>query len=375
MNCRPVECPIGTLLVYANGEDTALVKIAFGGSQSAPAAADTPLLRRAEAQLQEYFAGRRREFDLPLAPADTPFRQACREALLSIPYGRTRSYGQQARQVGRPKAARAVGMANHCNPLPIVVPCHRVVGSSGKPLGYAGGLDIKEKLLALEAANSSWITFGKKETDFLCGADPALARVIRAIPAPDYERDPHLFSALVRNIAGQQISGRALQTVWQRALNSWGEITPENLNSLTDQQLCAPGISLRKAQYIKGAAQAVCSGQLDLAALPQMEDEEAIAALCRLNGVGRWTAEMLLMFSLGRRDILSFGDFGIRRGLCRIHGLAEEQLTKNKFEEYRSLYAPHGTVASLYLWAAGNSPVWPPRWPGWEEGSEADAQV
>ena len=98
-----------------------------------------------------------------------------------------------------------------------------------------------------------------------------------------------------------------------------------------------------------------------------MEDEAVIAQLCTLKGVGRWTAEMLLMFSLGRRDVLSFGDFGIRRGLCRIHGLDEEELTKERFEQYRKLYSPYGTVASLYLWAAGNSQSWPPNWPSWQE--------
>ncbi len=242
-----------------------------------------------------------------------------------------------------------------------------MVGSNGKLVGYAGGLEIKEKLLALEAANSSWITFEKKELDFLCKADPALARVIKAIPAPDYEMVPDLFFALVRNIVGQQISGKALKTVWQRAKDMWGEVTPENMNRLTTDELCAAGISGRKAEYIKAAAQAVEDGQLDLDALTQMDDEEAIEALCGLKGIGRWTAEMLLMFSLGRRDILSFGDYGIRQGLCRIHSLVQEELTKEKFEQYRKLYSPYGTVASLYLWAAGNSPQWPPNWPGWKE--------
>jgi len=260
-----------------------------------------------------------------------------------------------------------VGMANNRNSLPIVIPCHRVVGSSGKLVGYAGGLGIKEKLLALEAANSSWINFGKKELDYLCKADPALAKVIKAVPPPDYEMIPDLFTALVRNIVGQQISGKALKTVWQRAKENWGDITPENLNCLSTEQLCAAGISRRKAEHIKAAAQAVTGGELDLAALPKMSDEEAIEALCRLKGIGRWTAEMLLMFSLGRCNVLSFGDYGIRAGLCRIHGLTEAELTKEKFEEYRRLYSPYGTVASLYLWAAGNSPVWPPRWPSWQE--------
>ena len=366
MNCRRIDSPVGPLLVYANGEDTSLVKISFGGT-SAPQdhLTDTPLLEEAARQLQEYFEGRRKRFDLPLAPKGTPFQQACWKALCDIPYGRTHSYADQAKAVGSPKASRAVGMANNRNPLPIVIPCHRVVGSGGKLVGYAGGLEIKEKLLALEAANSSWITFGKKELDHLSNADPRLARVIKALPAPDYQTFPDLFTALVRNILAQQISGKAFGTVWERAQNSWGNITPENLSRLTPEQLCAVGISSRKADYVQSAAQAFADGTIDPKALAKMEDEEAIAQLCTLKGVGRWTAEMLLMFSLGRRDVLSFGDFGIRRGLCRIHGLAEDTLTKETFEQYRRLYSPYGTVASLYLWAAGNSSTWPPRWPNY----------
>ena len=251
MNCRRVDSPVGPLLVCANGDDTALVKIGFGGTVSADhRLADTPLLIQAEQQLQEYFAGKRQQFDLPLAPEGTPFQQACWKALCDIPYGRKHSYADQAKAVGNPKASRAVGMANNRNPLPIVIPCHRVVGSGGKLVGYAGGLDIKEKLLTLEAANSSWITFGKKETDYLCGADPALAKVIRAIPSPDYEMFPDLFTALVRNILAQQISGKAFATVWERARNQWGDITPENLSSLSAQQLCVIGIGGRKAEYV-----------------------------------------------------------------------------------------------------------------------------
>lgn len=368
MNCLVMESPIGKLTLCANADDTALTHIRFGEQIAAgDELYSTPLLRRAEEQLGEYFAGQRKKFDLPLAPAGTPFQQCCWQALCAIPYGRTRSYGDQAKAVGNPKASRAVGMANNRNPLPIVIPCHRVVGSSGKLVGYAGGLGIKEALLALEAQNSRWIEFGKKEIDHLCKADPALKQVIRAIAPPDYGMIPDLFTALVRNIVGQQISGKAFASVWARAQQQWGQITPQNLNQMTTDQLCAAGISGRKAEYIHSAAQAVVEGRLDLNELAQMSDETAIEALCALKGVGRWTAEMLLMFSLGRRDVLSYGDYGIRAGLCRIHGLAEEELTKEKFEQYRRLYSPHGTVVSLYLWAAGNSPVWPPAWPGWAE--------
>ena len=112
---------------------------------------ETPLLRAAREALLPYFAGERRDFDLPLAPAGTDFQRAVWEALRAIPYGQTRTYGEIAAAVGRPKAVRAVGQANHVNPLPIFIPCHRVVGKGGALTGYAGGLDLKRALLALES--------------------------------------------------------------------------------------------------------------------------------------------------------------------------------------------------------------------------------
>ena len=111
---------------------------------------ETPLLQEAEEQLNEYFAGVRREFDLPLAPQGTPFQQAVWAELLKIPYGEVRTYGQLAAALGKPKASRAVGGACHCNPIAILVPCHRVIGANGSLTGYAGGLDVKEYLLELE---------------------------------------------------------------------------------------------------------------------------------------------------------------------------------------------------------------------------------
>jgi methylated-DNA-[protein]-cysteine S-methyltransferase len=111
----------------------------------------TPVLRAAAAQLAEYFAGKRRTFDLPLAPHGTPFQLAVWSALRAIPYGETRNYAELARAIGRPTASRAVGAANGKNPLGIIVPCHRVIGASGALTGYAGGLSAKRWLLELEA--------------------------------------------------------------------------------------------------------------------------------------------------------------------------------------------------------------------------------
>ncbi|MDE5623501.1 MAG: methylated-DNA--[protein]-cysteine S-methyltransferase [Alistipes sp.] len=148
------DTPVGPLTVVASDRAVTAVRFGAAGEPAASAGASTPLLRQAVGELREYFAGTRREFSLPLAPTGTPFQQQVWAALREIPYGRTRTYGQIAAQIGRPKACRAVGMANNRNPLAIVVPCHRVVGASGALTGYAAGLSVKEKLLALESVNS-----------------------------------------------------------------------------------------------------------------------------------------------------------------------------------------------------------------------------
>lgn len=159
-----IESPVGPLGITAT--EQAVTRIFFGhepdgkrsGAELASGnglvtctVADAPtLLLQAARELSEYFAGRRRRFTLPLAPAGTPFQQAVWATLRTIPYGETRSYGQVAALAGRPKAARAMGMANNRNPIAIVVPCHRVVGSTGALVGYAGGLEAKRRLLELE---------------------------------------------------------------------------------------------------------------------------------------------------------------------------------------------------------------------------------
>ena len=111
---------------------------------------ETPFLQEVEEQLNEYFAGARWEFDLPLAPKGTPFQQAAWAELLKIPYGEVRTYGQLAAALGKPNASRAVGGACHCNPIAIVIPCHRVVGANGSLTGYAYGVEMKKYLLEME---------------------------------------------------------------------------------------------------------------------------------------------------------------------------------------------------------------------------------
>ncbi len=157
MTCyfKTVTSPVGTLTLVAGDKDlTAILwqndrpgRVRIGETEERP---DHPVLLEAERQLDEYFAGARTRFDLPLAFAGTDFQKRVWAALLDIPFGETRSYAQIAAVLGRPTAARAVGAANGRNPLSIVAPCHRVIGSNGDLTGFAGGLDGKRFLLALE---------------------------------------------------------------------------------------------------------------------------------------------------------------------------------------------------------------------------------
>lgn len=149
-----IDGPLGKLRLIA--DDNGLRGIYYQDHKNVPNLAtipsvEHPILIRARQQLAEYFAGERTVFDLPLSLHGTPFMQRVWEALAAIPFGETRTYGELARVIGVPKASRAVGRANGLNPVSIVLPCHRVVGSSGKLTGYAGGLDNKERLLRHEA--------------------------------------------------------------------------------------------------------------------------------------------------------------------------------------------------------------------------------
>lgn len=156
-HCR-VTTPIGTLTLVAS--DRGLTHVLFpdqalhdvGLPDDLPAVDDDPVLARAAAQLEEYFAGARTAFDVPLDLRGTDFQLAAWRALADVPYGETRSYADQAEQIGRPGAFRAVGAANGRNPVPVVLPCHRIVGADGSLTGFGGGLELKRRLLDLERA-------------------------------------------------------------------------------------------------------------------------------------------------------------------------------------------------------------------------------
>ena len=159
MYYRYLDTPIGELLLAGDDEGLALVSFPEGSMRREPEAdwvrSDAPF-EEASRQLLAYFAGELKEFDLPLKPNGTEFQLAVLEELQNIPYGETASYGDIASRIGRPKAVRAVGAANGRNPLPIIIPCHRVIGSGGQLTGFGGGLPTKQALLKLELEHSQF---------------------------------------------------------------------------------------------------------------------------------------------------------------------------------------------------------------------------
>ncbi|ASW44139.1 methylated-DNA--[protein]-cysteine S-methyltransferase [Clostridium isatidis] len=143
------ETVIGEITIIDNGE--AIIELDFGNNLNKDIEIkETELIKKAKKQLDEYFNGERKEFNLPLELKGTEFQRKVWKALINIPYGRTKTYKEIAIEVGNEKACRAVGMANNKNPIAIIIPCHRVIGSNNKLVGYAGGLELKEKLLSLE---------------------------------------------------------------------------------------------------------------------------------------------------------------------------------------------------------------------------------
>ena len=194
-----------------------------------------------------------------------------------------------------------------------------------------------------------YFAYGTTETAYLARKDKCLASVIERIGPIRREVRPDLFDALMHAIVGQQIATKAQQTVWARLVQALGQVTPASVDSMDAETLQRMGLSFRKVGYMKGAARKALLGELDVEALRHMDDASVSAALCRLDGVGVWTAEMLMLFSLQRPDVLSFGDLAIQRGLRMVY--RHKKVSRQRFELYRRRFSPYGSVASLYLWA------------------------
>ena len=201
-----------------------------------------------------------------------------------------------------------------------------------------------------------YFEYGEDAITHLKSRDAKLTAAIDAVGHVYREMDDDdLFASVVHQIVAQQISSAAQATVWARMQEALGRVTPATVHAATLEELQACGISFRKAGYIKNFAAKVESGEFDIDAVEHMSDADAIEALSSLDGIGTWTAEMLLLFCLGRPDILSFGDLAIQRGMRMVYH--HRKITRPLFEKYRRRYSPFGSVASLYLWAISHMNV------------------
>lgn len=200
-----------------------------------------------------------------------------------------------------------------------------------------------------------YFEYGDKEISYLKAKDKKLAEVIDKIGHIERTVDTDLFSAVVHHIIGQQISTKAQQTIWQRMKAVYGEVTPETIGNADADGLQSLGMTFRKAEYIKDFSTKILRGEFDLAAVEKMPDEEAVAALSDLKGIGVWTAEMILLFCLQRPDILSYGDLAILRGMRMVYH--HRKIDRKLFEKYRRRLSPYCSVASLYFWAVAGGAV------------------
>lgn len=201
-------------------------------------------------------------------------------------------------------------------------------------------------------SNNKHFNYSDKQKEHLSNNDPLLKEVINKVGHIYREVEPNIFTSLVRSIIGQQISTAAQRTIYNRLLELVNDISAQTIFSLEQTELQQIGISNRKALYIKELASKVVNKEIDLESLKTKSDEDVIKELTSLKGVGIWTAEMTLIFSLQREDIVSYGDLAIRRGMEKLYKI--EKISKKQFDSYRNKYSPYGSVASLYLWAVAS---------------------
>jgi methylated-DNA-[protein]-cysteine S-methyltransferase len=301
-----------------------------------------------------------------------PFHRRVYEAARAIPPGKTLSYGEIAAEIGSPGSARAVGQALGGNPFPIVVPCHRVTAAGGRVGGFsaAGGVATKARMLAIEGANGPQGTLplasrnGSLAFDpeaavkHLRASDPVLGRLIDTVGPFNLalKNTPSIFAALAEAIIYQQLNGRAAATIYGRVCALFPRAnagpTAAQILRVTDEKLRGAGVSRPKLLALRDLARKAAGGEIpSLAEIHGMEDEAIIERLTAVRGIGRWTAEMLLIFRLGRPNVLPADDYGIRKGFALTFKKRELPARKS-LEKHGRRWQPYRTVASWYLWRA-----------------------
>jgi DNA-3-methyladenine glycosylase II len=293
--------------------------------------------------------------DVAVDDRDAPaFARAVWARLREVPPGSVITYGALAAACGSPGAARAVGRIMGANPVPVIVPCHRCVGTDGTLTGFssAGGLPLKARLLHDEG----WVRDPEHARGLahLSRVDPSLKRLIRRhgpyLALPDRPRPP--WETLVTAIVHQQLSLKAGQTIAGRVRDlapGPDYPTPDAMLALDPAALRGCGLSRAKVEYVRDLAAHVHDGRLDLARLRRLPDDEAIAALTAVRGLGAWSAHMHLIFHLGRLDVLATGDLGLRAAAGKLYGLGGHA-TPAQLAALAEPWRPYRSIASWYLW-------------------------
>ncbi|NPV88400.1 DNA-3-methyladenine glycosylase 2 family protein [Coprothermobacteraceae bacterium] len=199
--------------------------------------------------------------------------------------------------------------------------------------------------LVLHADDEPVLTVARRDERFL--------ELVQTLGTVQVQLEPNYFVALAQAIAGQQLSMKAADAIWRKIVNALGVVEPQRVLHCSEECLRQVGLSRSKVGYLKDLAHRVLTGELDLASIGDLDDEQVIAELTKVKGIGRWTAEMFLIFSLGRMDVFSVQDFGLRKAIKWLHDLPEIP-AKSFLVPYSEKFKPYRTVLSLYLWEAIN---------------------
>lgn len=200
-----------------------------------------------------------------------------------------------------------------------------------------------------------YFEYGNEEIEYLKSRDKLLGAAIDRVGHIHRAVDSDLFSSVVHHIIGQQISTSAQETIWRRLKERLGSVNAGTICSLEPEELQKFGMTYKKAGYIKDFAEKVRDKEFDIDRLHCLPDDEVIKELSALKGIGVWTAEMIMIFSMQRPNVVSFGDLAIQRGIRMLYH--HKDVDRKKFDRYVKRYSPYGTVASLYLWAVAGGAI------------------
>jgi O-6-methylguanine DNA methyltransferase len=336
-------------------------------------------VQRATTRIAAHFEGKHDDLrDVKLDMEGVPpFFARVYEASRTIAPGKTLGYAEVAALAGSKDASRAVGQAMAKNPFPIVVPCHRVLAAGKKAGGFSapGGAATKRKMLAIEGVS---IAVPAETLSLFAGTDPTgvdPAEAVRALSAADRKLARVIakvgplglqvrgmstpFQALAQSIVYQQLTGKAAATILGRVHAIYGgqaRFKPAAVLATKDDALRLAGLSRAKTAALKDLAAKTIDGTVPtMRALAKLSDDEIVERLTVIRGIGRWTVEMLLIFRLGRHDVLPVDDYGVRKGLQRVLGL-KELPTRAELAERGEKWRPYRSAASWYLWRACELP-------------------